>query len=50
MKDETTVICGKQLCPNCLKKNLLEKGKEAWCDNCGQEFDIVGYLTVRYKK
>jgi hypothetical protein len=39
------------LCPECMKKKLLtDNGKDAHCDGCGTEFEIVGITSVKYKK
>jgi ribosomal protein S27AE len=38
------------LCPNCMKKKLMaNNGNEGWCDECGEEFYILGEKTVRFK-
>jgi hypothetical protein len=41
------------LCPNCLKKKLMEfksdNEQEIWCDECGQEYIRTGPNSVRFK-
>jgi uncharacterized protein (DUF983 family) len=38
------------LCPECMKKKLLQFGNEdPYCDNCGTEFIKVNENTVKYK-
>jgi hypothetical protein len=42
------------LCPNCMKKRLMEYrsddgGHEIWCDECGQEYVHTGNNSVRFK-
>lgn len=42
------------LCPNCMKKKLMEyksdDGKyEVWCDECGQGYIKTGTNSVRFK-
>jgi uncharacterized protein (DUF983 family) len=39
------------LCPNCMKKKLLDdaEAKETWCDGCGQQYIKVNETTVRFK-
>ncbi len=38
------------LCPNCFKKRLLTSdGKDAHCDDCGTEFEIIDNRTVKFK-
>ncbi len=37
------------LCPNCLKKNLLEYSQEdLYCESCGYDFIRVG-TSIRFK-
>jgi hypothetical protein len=37
------------LCPECMKKKLLEHHDEIYCDECGTQFIKVGKNTVKYK-
>jgi hypothetical protein len=38
------------LCPQCLKKKLLKESEtDAYCDECGTAFNIVGPNTVKFK-
>lgn len=38
------------LCPGCFNKKILtENDKDAYCDECGEEFIIIAKNTVRFK-
>jgi DNA-directed RNA polymerase subunit RPC12/RpoP len=40
------------LCPECFKKKLLRENEnkpDAYCDECGTKFIIIGPRTVKYK-
>lgn len=38
------------LCPDCFSKKLILETKDnAYCDECGQEYQIIKENTVKFK-
>lgn len=49
MLENSSVFNSNILCPNCMKRNLLEYSHiDLYCEGCGQEFVKVG-KAVRFK-